>query len=372
MTPRTFNSPISRRRFLRASTAAAAAVGAIAVVGCSDNRSSPTASPTLPAEPTSAPTQPPPTPIPTAPWSQVAATDPPPPRRDHSLTFNPDDGLIYIFGGRTGDAANNDLFTLDPAERAWRKIVTPRDAPAPRFGHNAWYDAHQKRMIIALGQGNDRTFFNDAWAYDANGWMQLTASGGDGPEIRYGAGSAFDRDANRLLISHGFTDQGRYNDTWSFDLATSSWNQIATSGDVPIKRCLTRAIWLPASQSMLLFAGQTDNNPFLGDMWKLDVTKGTWAEQFPAQLPSARNLYGAVLDASEKLWYVTGGNTPNGAIAETWSYDLSADNWMMLQPAVVPPARYSADAAIAGGSLHIFGGHNADSEINDTWALPLG
>ena len=43
----------------------------------------------------------------------------------------------------------------------------------------------------------------------------------------------------------------------------------------------------------------------------------------------------------------------------------------MLQPAVLPPARYSADAAIAAGKLYIFGGHNGDTEINDTWLLPL-
>jgi Galactose oxidase, central domain len=276
-----------------------------------------------------------------------------------------------LFGGRTSDTANNDLFMLDPAAPAWRKIVTPRDAPAPRFGHDAWYDVRRKRLIIALGQGNDRTFFNDVWAYDANGWTQLTASGGGGPEIRYGAGSAYDRDADRLLISHGFTDQGRYDDSWSFDLANSSWTQIGTSGEVPIKRCLTRCLWLPASQSMLLFAGQTDNNPFLGDQWKLDVGKGKWTEQTPAQLPSARNLYGAALDTPGKHWYITSGNTPTGAVAETWSYDVGTDTWTILQAAVLPPARYSADAAIAAGKLYLFGGHNGDAEINDTWTLPL-
>src|SRR5207244_9338874 len=109
---------ISRRAFLRASSAAAAAAGAIALTGCSDSSSSPTPSSTRAAEPTAAPPQPPPTSVPTAPWSAVAATDPPSPRRDHSVAFNPDDGLIYAFGGRTGDTANNDLFTLDPTAAA--------------------------------------------------------------------------------------------------------------------------------------------------------------------------------------------------------------------------------------------------------------
>src|SRR4029078_13386291 len=33
-------------------------------------------------------------------WSPVVQTNPPSPRRDHSLTFNSGDGLIYAFGGR--------------------------------------------------------------------------------------------------------------------------------------------------------------------------------------------------------------------------------------------------------------------------------
>src|SRR5439155_15774369 len=140
------------------------------------------------------------------------------------------------------------------------------------------------------------------WSYDASGWRQLDVSSEDKPEIRYGAGAAHDEAASRMLISHGFTDHGRYNDTWAFDLLQDKWSVIATSGDVPIKRCLTRCLWLPSPKQMLLFGGQTDDNPFLGDLWTLDTAKGAWAEQKPAALPGPRNLYGASLDQSGARW----------------------------------------------------------------------
>ncbi len=274
-----------------------------------------------------------------------------------------------MFGGRVGDTSNNELWAFDPRASVWRQLATPGTGPEPRFGHNAIYDATNKRLVIALGQGNGRSFFNDVWAFDASGWNQLSAGAGDAPEIRYGAGSAHEGAANRLLISHGFTDNGRYDDTWAFDLQTGSWTKATTSGDVPIKRCLTRCVWSPALNWLVLFGGQTDGDPFLGDFWHLDVPSGKWRQESPAPLPGPRNLYGAAVDGGR--WYITSGNTPNGPTAETWAYDLAQNEWSFVDVGAAPPERYSADAAIAGGKLYIFGGHDGKNEINDTWTLAL-
>ena len=70
------------------------------------------------------------------------------------------------------------------------------------------------------------------------------------------------------------------------------WQQVATTGAVPIKRCLTRCLWQPASASMLMFGGQTDDNPFLGDLWVLDAAKGTWARASRAAAGRAKSLRG--------------------------------------------------------------------------------
>lgn len=359
---------VSRRRFLRELSTTAGAAGALSLVGCGDSDRSreekPPGSPTTvaPTIPTSV--------SPPGSWARIEAVGPPSPRRDHSLTYNPDEDLIYVFGGRAAGASNNELWAFDPQAATWRQFARSGAFPEPRFGHNAMYDASRKRLIIALGQGNGGAFFNDVWGFDGAEWTRLFGEV-DGPEVRYGAGSAHDTGANRLVISHGFTDEGRYNDTWVFDLDSAKWIEISTSGAFPIKRCLTRCSWHQASQSMILFGGQTDDNPFLGDFWDLDVAGRKWSERSPSPLPGPRNLFGAALDENSGRWYITGGNTPNGPTSDSWVYDFASGDWSMLTVASAAGRRYSADATIAGGKLYVFGGFDGDRELNDTWVLPV-
>jgi hypothetical protein len=367
-----FDTRISRRALLRGGAAGASALAATALVGCGGGsgkidataRVSPTAS--AATRPAAAPTA---VPAKSA-WSRVPSGPGPAARRDHSLTFNPDDGLIYLFGGRAKGVADNQLWTFDPKAATWQQINPDGAAPEPRFAQDASYDVATKRLVVALGQGNGGAFFNDVWAFGGGRWTRLDAGSAERPEIRYGAGGAYDAAGDRILISHGFTDRGRFDDSWTFDLTAGRWAKIATSGAVPIKRCLARCLWQPGSGSLLMFGGQTDDNPFLGDFWALDVANGAWAEPTPAPLPGPRNLYGASLGEGGKRWYVVGGNTADGPTAEMWAYDLALATWSRIEPAGdVPPARYSTDAAFAAGKLYIFGGHDGNGEIDDMWAL---
>lgn len=180
------------------------------------------------------------------------------------------------------------MWAFDAGAASWQRIAAAGAAPEPRFGHVATYDRSRRRIVVALGQGGDNAFFNNVWAWDAGGWTQLDTAAGDRPQIRYGSGGALDAAGSRLLISHGFTDRGRFDDSWSFDLGGGGWHKVSTSGSVPIKRCLTRCLWLPASGEMLLFGGQTDSAPFLGDFWLLDLAKGVWSEQRPSPVPGPR------------------------------------------------------------------------------------
>ena len=364
------NERISRRALLRDGAVGISALAATALVGCGtsdDKKAAPTgaASPTPLAatQPAATPTRAASKPV----WARLPSGPGPAARRDHSLTFNADDGLIYLFGGRAKGVADNQLWTFDPKAGSWRQVVAD-DRPEPRFAHDASYDAANKRLIVTLGQGNGGAFFNDVWAYADGRWTQLDGSSAEHPEIRYGAGGAHDKAGHRILISHGFTDRGRFDDTWAFDLSAGIWSKIATTGAAPIKRCLTRCLW--QAGSLLMFGGQTDDNPFLGDFWALDVARGAWSERSAAPLPGPRNLYGASLDGGGKRWYIVGGNTAQGPTDEVWAHETAAGAWSRIDAAgEAPPRRYSTDAAYADGKLYIFGGHDGTSEIDDMWAL---
>jgi hypothetical protein len=296
-------------------------------------------------------------------------------RRDHSLTFDADRGLLYLFGGRAQGVALDDLWTFDLATAAWSEASLAGAKPPARFGHNAFYDAVQRRLVVAMGQAGS-TFFNDVWAFDPAtlSWVERGAGSGERPAVRYGAGGAYDPGGNRFLVSHGFTDNGRFDDTWVFDLATEAWSQIGTSGGVPLKRCLTRAVWETSSQQLLLFGGQSDENPFLGDFWSLDVARGVWTQKQAATLPGPRNLYGAAADPSGQHWYFFGGSTPDGMAADTWGYDMLQDAWSRIEGfdgPDIPLARSGPDIAAIGNSLYLFGGNHGGADLDDAWVLQL-
>ena len=293
----------------------------------------------------------------------------PPARRDHSLTADPDAGRLYVFGGRAGGDALGDLWSFDAPTGQWNEVLVDGPRPDPRFGHTAIYDAVGRQLVVALGQAGG-TFFDDVWAFDpaSSAWSSLGASSARRPAARYGAAGAYDP-AGRLVISHGFTAQGRFDDTWLLDLTTAAWERLTTIGAVPVKRCLVRATWDPAGPRLLLFGGQTDDAAFLGDFWSLDVGRGSWTEKGTGARPGPRNLYGAA--GGGQRWYLVGGNTPDGPAADTWVYDTARDVWAPVETAGGPPARSGLDVATLGDALYLFGGADGAAELGDTWRLPL-
>lgn len=371
------DSRISRRAMLRGSALAAAGAGALAI-GCSGGDDDP--EPTATAAP---PTLAPQAPVPRATlppargaWKRLDGGGvTPSPRRDMSLTYDSQKNLAYMFGGRAGGKSMNDLWTLDPTTGVWTEVQAAGDRPAPRFGHSAVSVATQPWIVVTMGQGATDQFFDDIWSFDtsAGAWRQLGAATKDRPPPRYGAGHAIDPLTARVFISHGFTDKGRFDDSWIFAMPGDQWTALDIVGDTPIKRCLTRCAWTGKSAQLLLFAGQTENEPYMGDLWALDVRTGNWRARQPDPLPGRRNLHAGATDAAGARWYIYGGDTPDGPNDELWACTLALETFEKVQTTGdAPSARYSADIAVAGTRLVMFGGTDGNTELGDTWALDLG
>jgi hypothetical protein len=320
-------------------------------------------------------------------WQRLpgaAAGDGPPALRDHSLAYDADRGVVYLFGGRRQGSVSGELWALDVAAGTWRPApVADGPRPPARFGHNACYDRARQRLVVAMGQAG-ATFFDDVWAYDPASatWHELGARSAARPRPRYGAGGAYDAPGDRLFVTHGFTDTGRFDDTWQLDLADETWQAIPTTGHVPEARCLTRAAWHTATAGLLLFGGQSDRQSYLGDLWTLDVARGAWVER-PAgasAAPSARNLYSAALDEATGVWCLFGGDTPRGPAADVWTFDPAAGRWAAVQeaapaagtPADAPAPRLSADMVAVPGGFVVAGGTTKAADLGDAWLLLPG
>jgi hypothetical protein len=293
-------------------------------------------------------------------------------REDHTWTVADDGVTAYLFGGREGGTAFDDLWAFDLATNAWRRVAFGGDAPAARFGHEAaWVPG--RGLVVFAGQAGS-TFFDDLWLFDPGtaAWQRLPA-GGLAPVARYGSCSGVAPDG-RLWISHGFTEDGaRFADTRAYDFGTGAWSDQAPAGPGPVERCL-HACWFTSDGRLALYGGQTTGVPALGDLWYLTpgasgAPTNSWTEA-ASPAPEARQL--AAVARRGSLTIVVGGRSKNGRpLADGWLLLDGAAGFSPLETGGSRPPARSGGAMVydaANDRVLLFGGIGADA-LDDLWEL---
>ena len=309
----------------------------------------------------------------TASWTVIDAHGPAA-RWDHTLSADPHGGRLLLFGGRDTDGAPfGDTWVYDAAENGW--TVVEGMAPSPRFGHAVAVDVANRALYLFGGQADGATFFNDAWRFDLDDltWSEI-ATGDVRPSPRYGTSAVLDS-TGKILVSHGFTFEGRFDDTWSLDPATGIWTDLSPAVETrPLKRCLHEAIWDAEGQRMLLYGGCSSGfGPCpQGDLWAFDPVTRTWSDLTPTESPAPRSNPALVRDEAAGTIWLVDGLTEAGYIADLWQLDLggNAPRWGGVpQGASIPAARASHDATALGRDIYLFGGFSNDGALADLWVL---
>jgi hypothetical protein len=329
------------------------------------------ASPRATTVPTPGATPPPASESPTVSgWRQVDEVGPTG-REDHTWTVDDAGTTAYLFGGRTADGPSNELWAFDLVTDTWTALQPGGDAPARRFGHTGTW-VPDTGLVVWSGQGQGADFFDDIWAYDpaVNAWRQLPSLGAV-PAARYGSCASIGPDGE-LWISHGFTFEGRFSDTRSYNFEDGTWTDRTPLGEVPVERCLHDCYW-SSNGKLVLYGGQTNGVAALGDVWSYDYEFGDWTRGPESDAP-ARQLYSlAVVPIGAVVF--GGGALDGGYLADTWSIgSLTPGDLAMTQfqvPGLAPPARSGATLIDAGRRALLFGGRNADGVLDDLWELSV-
>jgi uncharacterized protein (TIGR03437 family) len=308
-------------------------------------------------------------------YSLLASTSPPPsPRVDGAVAYDPAGRQILLFGGQDA-AARNDLWAYSLTQRRWSEVPASGTLPPARFGHTLVFDSARRRLIVFGGQASG--FFNDVWAFDlaTSTWRQLS-SGNTGPSRRYGHSAVIDTARDRMVISHGFTNAGRFDDTWAFHLATNSWRDISPTANRPLRRCLHHAAYDPERGLMYLYGGcSSGSGPCpQGDLWSFDLSTNRWTERTPGNSPPPRQHYGMAFDEMRGKLVVFGGSG-NGLLNDTWEYDPRASSWQSAPiSGALPSARDRHHAVYAAdrGVVFFFGGSTSAGLTNELWMLGPG
>ena len=293
-------------------------------------------------------------------WEAITAAGPAP-RRNPILAADEARRVVYLHGGRGADGPLDDLWEFDPAGQAWRAAPIDGARPPARFSHAA--AVLGGRLVITTGQQTG--FFSDVWAYDppAGDWVQL-APDGAGPRDRYGVGFAHIPGDDRLILSHGFTTDGRFDDTWSW--GGGGWLEDSPQGARPGERCLHACAYDPQTRALLLFGGQDNNRPALGDSWLL--VDGAWHE-VDAPGPSPRTFPGLI--AVDGAAWLFGGSGEGQTHGDLWRFDFRDERWELQELDGAPPARHSPGIAAlpAAREIYLFGGRGDAGDLDDLWRL---
>lgn len=304
-------------------------------------------------------------------WQLLGSSDAPAPRSDHTWTVSPDGTAAWLFGGTGADGPLDDLWRYDLVTDAWQRVEASGDGPLARFGHvAAWVE--QVGLVIWSGQAG-ADFFDDLWAFDPSlgSWARLP-DGGAVPAARYGSCGAIGPDG-RLWISHGFSHSGRFDDTWTYDFTAGQWAEVLPDGERPIKRCLHDCLWTPDGR-FLLYAGQTDGEPALADLWGLEADRATWWRLDPPEPPEARQLY-ALTTLGSTAFIFGGADAERRPLDSLFLLDLDDASWSDAQPDGEQPPGRSGATLIADRSrdrLLLLGGIGSDGALGDLWQLDLG
>lgn len=259
---------------------------------------------------------------PTNTWTRHTATPSPPSRNNLAMTYCNQTKEIIMYGG--GQAT--DTWSFDCATQTWSQVVTTSN-PGIHHSHGMAYDPQENAVILFGGFGSDGYVTDDTWKFDCvtREWTNLAPS--TTPLARYGHVMVYDESINQIVLTSGNTAyEGHQDDTWTFDVATNTWNEVTTIGN-PDALKWPSMTYDSVDQKCILFGGQVGDT--LWDRtWIYDAQSRTWTNANPVDHPSGRINTALAFDSSSNLTVLFGGWLMEaGQVGDTWTYSYGANNW---------------------------------------------
>ena len=297
-------------------------------------------------------------------WTKLTDGYSPPLRCVHSMVYDPANGVHILFGGDwSGSARDNDTWTYNMSQNAWTEH-SPKTVPDVLSEAAMAFDT-QKGAAVMFGGMAGTYELAGTWTYNLaqETWTNMNPL--KAPPARALHSMAYDPVSGRIVLSGGrqFQSGSQYeyfNDTWTYDLATNTWTD-RTSGTEPSPRFGQPMCYDPASGQIVLFGGMYRHDfYYYNDTWTYDPASNIWTERHPANSPSPRE--GAVLAADVPGGTVVlyGGENGSACFNETWSYNVTNNDWTNLHTAGAPEPRYYSAMTNdqSCGQMLLFGGRD--------------
>ena len=262
----------------------------------------------------------------------------------------------------TGMLAPLDSLAATPSRSGrWRQLF-PTSAPSPRGGAAMAYDAARAKIVLFGGTWKDA----DTWTWDGRTWNHMSPP--VSPPARSDASLAYHPATKTLVLFGGGSATGFLGDTWLWNGIT--WT--AVPGDGPPARGSASMAFDPASGSLILFGGARPE--VFDDTWMWNGK--SWVRLSPRSSPPGRFGTSFAYHSGMGRLILFGGKRSAMGVPEpeaTWAWD--GKDWSQLSLGRLPPWRFGASMAAAGGGVLLFGGISMvlgpsnGSYLGDTWML---
>src|SRR2546422_805604 len=315
-------------------------------------------------------------------WTNITTVTGPSARAGASISFDPADGYLLLFGGQSPTAILGDTWKFSSG--SWTSISTSTD-PGRRVLGSMSYDATIGDDYLVLFGGANVTSITssqgysdlrrDTWKFSAGSWTNITTA--TGPVSQFGSPIVFDagQGAGYVLF---FSTDGL---SWKFSAGV--WTSIITPS--PSLRASPSMVYDAADGYVILFGGTSQSYPnptfiFFHDIWKFQA--GVWTNITVSGGPTPRAAVSMAYDAADGYVVLFGGFAPIstsgagqafGLLHDTWKF--SAGSWTNITVTPSPPARDSGAATYdaADNYLLLFGGvGGATGGLKDTWKFSSG
>ncbi len=295
---------------------------------------------------------------PTNSWARLNPSTPPSSRYGFSMAYNNQLNKIILFGGTDG---GTETWSYTPENNTWKQLF-PSTNPSARYYHSMVYESSTMKFIL-FGGKNDSTSLGDTWSYDdsTNTWTNMSPS--LSPSYRHGHSMVYDKYSNKVVLFGGDNGSSSFNDTWSYDLQTNTWNELYPS-NAPSPRYFHQMVYHSYFGKVVLFGGSDGGD----ETWVYDLSTNTWTNMNPWYSPSNRYGHSMIYDEITGKIMLFGGFESGD---ETWSFQLQSNTWTHVYPLVSPSSRYHHSMVYDSQSHQIvlFGGINGGTEI---WGYPQG
>jgi len=311
-------------------------------------------------------------------WKKLGAGCPP--RFAFSAVCDHAGEHVLVYGGETmsdgGFDILSDLWQFTPADERWTELKA-NPSPGELAYHSATFDEKRGAMWLFGGSSRDLQPRDGLWRFDLakSTWTQLAPSG-ERPAARFSAGLFYDAKRDRLVLWSGckqfFEADNAFPDLWTYDIEKNAWTRCPVPAPA---RWQSACVLIPERDELFAQGGFDERSVTHADAWTCALETGKWTELGKGY--EATDAHQALWDASAGVVLVHGGATPSkDGLSGAASYDFKKKKWTKLawKGADPGPRAYHA-ALLVSNSLWVFGGtrnqFNDSLHTNESWSLPL-